>query len=603
MKLFTKLQSNKKRIFWTLCVLFFCIADQRLGSATGESQLVFTNCAVIALALMALAHYPLRSFRKPAYYVWGSLSLACGAVLFAIGCRKTAYPGNFSTMILLVIVFGFWLLRTLDALFVEKVRPVMNKWGLLLFALFFCLTLISRYDNHLSPIFLLAFGLFYLTAFTAKEQQALLNALIDGILLGFFLIQGLALVFRPYDTIRYMGMYANPNMNALLYQAAFCAFLARFCLFEFSAPAFSSSQERCLFTVKKWGCFLLACCMWSLVLFTMCRSALLGMGAAAFVALLWCAVRHSRRKLLHGIRYIGLMLLLTAVCFPAVYGFVRYIPPLFHHPVYFYNDYSEERVHSWDAWDSPKYISWEAVLQENFSRLMDLFPSSWISDTSADTPVNPSSGTLPVDISADTPVEPSPDTLPGDLSADTPVNPSPDTLPGDLSADISVEALTAQIPAAGTPKTDTLPEQMIYPEMQQQEEFKSTSARLSIYRHYLGALNIMGHKEQDNGIQLTEDYLAPHAHNLFLQYAFNYGLPAGLLFLCFIASSGILLLIAVFRSGAKKSMPIAALKIVALLPFAATAAFGMTEMMWRFGMLSNLLLFLLPFFAWTSDIE
>ena len=596
MKFFTKLQlqSNKKRIFWTLCVLFFCIADQRLGSATGEAQLIFTNCTVIVLALMALAHYPIRSFRKPACYIWGIFSFVGGAVLWGFGCRQTAYPGHFSTMILLGIIYGFWLLRTLDALFVEKVRPSMGKWGLLLFAFFFFLTMLSRYDNHLSPLYLLAFGLFYLTAFTAKERKALLNALIDGIILGFFLVQGLALVFRPYDTIRYMGMYANPNMNALLYQAAFCAFLARFCLLEFSAPVFSSSAEKFLFYIKKWGCFLLACCMWTLALFTMCRSALLGMGAAALLALFWCTVRHSCQKLLHGIKYFGLMLLLTILCFPAVYGIVRYVPPLFHHPVYFYNDYSEERVHSWDDWNSPKYISWETVLRENFSRLMDLFPSAWMSED-AENPSEEITGSIPEEAEVlPATGKPKAETLIAQtLSA---VPPTDNTLLRELSCPetaVYQNTFSEETASESTPSIEPPA-----PKMQPQEELKSTSARLSIYRHYLSSLNVRGHKEQDNGIQLTQDYFAPHAHNLFLQYAFNYGLPAGILFLVFIASSGILLLAAAFRPKAKNSM-----KIAALLPFAATAAFGMTEMMWRFGMLSNLLLFLLPFFAWTSNTD
>ena len=53
----------------------------------------------------------------------------------------------------------------------------------------------------------------------------------------------------------------------------------------------------------------------------------------------------------------GVLLFLVFIAmFLPVYGCARYIPALRHHPIW-YDDYSEEKVHSWDPIDSEKYTS------------------------------------------------------------------------------------------------------------------------------------------------------------------------------------------------------------------------------------------------------
>lgn len=125
----------------------------------------------------------------------------------------------------------------------------------------------------------------------------------------------------------------------------------------------------------------------------------------------------------------------------------------------------------------------------------------------------------------------------------------------------------------------------------------SVTARFTIYRHYLSQLNLRGHADSENGVQVSKNYFAPHAHNVILQYAFNYGIPAGLVFLIYLAASGIRLLAVCIRDKANTSL------LMALLLFASIAAFGMTELIWRYGQLSHTLLFLLPCFAWRRRAE
>ena len=50
-----------------------------------------------------------------------------------------------------------------------------------------------------------------------------------------------------------------------------------------------------------------------------------------------------------------LMFVVFAASFPIVFACVRYIPPLRHHPIWI-TEYSEDFVHSYDPWNSEKYI-------------------------------------------------------------------------------------------------------------------------------------------------------------------------------------------------------------------------------------------------------
>ena len=48
------------------------------------------------------------------------------------------------------------------------------------------------------------FVCFYLTRYTEQEKEDLFQGMLDGIILGFFLLQGLCFVFRPYDVVWFL---------------------------------------------------------------------------------------------------------------------------------------------------------------------------------------------------------------------------------------------------------------------------------------------------------------------------------------------------------------------------------------------------------------
>lgn len=116
---------------------------------------------------------------------------------------------------LAVFLTGYALIHTVIRVAVEKKYPVLEKkflavWGVMMFLMIF-----SRSDYIWPLCYLVMFGCFYLTDYTAEEREDLFQGCLNGIILGFFVFQGFCCVFRPYDSVRYQGMYNNPNLNAL----------------------------------------------------------------------------------------------------------------------------------------------------------------------------------------------------------------------------------------------------------------------------------------------------------------------------------------------------------------------------------------------------
>ncbi len=543
-----------KRIFWTICILILCMADQQLGSRSGETQLIYRNVAVVVVLVIALSHYPLGSFFKPMYYVWAAVSLIGGSAIVILGSSYTYYPKRLRWVVILGAVYGLLILRTAYALLKEKMAPTVNKWVLISFGAFLVLTFLSGYDDQLNIMYLGCFGVIYLTAFSREEKIDLGNAVIDGIIIGFFLIQSAAFVFRPYDILRYLGMYSNTNMNALMYQMAYCAFLGRFYLLERAGLEDSGSRKK-VQVVWKWICFGLAASMWGFVFLTMCRSAMLGMAAATVIVWIWRLRLRRDHNIIALAGNTMVYLIIVILGLPVVYGAVRYIPTVFHHPLYFYEGYTEERIQSTDPWDSWKYVQWEEVVEQNLGRWADVLPR-FVSDEGTEAEI----------------------TWTGlEYAGGRPL-----LFMYKLNANIA-DSYRFRWAMAGT----GVPEEAeAAGESETLED--STQIRVKIYSHYLANMNLRGHKEEENGLQVGEEYYAPHAHNIFLQYAFNYGLLSGILFLILVGA-----MIRALWKG----------KITHLILYVSLIVFGFTEIMWRDGTLAYCMIYLIPVLTFRSSFS
>ena len=596
------LQKNHfQQYFYFICFFILCVCDQRIGSALGEIQLVCPNIVLMVLSCLVLTHYPLSDYRRRRFWIPALIWTAAAGVVLGLMWSNAFYRYQLISGGIAAVLYGCVLIQTACAVFSGRRLPGTGRAGAALLALLTVWILISRHDMYNGFLLCLSVLLMYLTDFTEQECGRMLTALGGAVLAAFFVFQGLAFVFRPYDSLRYLGLYANTNINALFYQMVYCVFFGYFCILELKRTH----------PFLKWWSFCFACAMWPFVLLTMCRSAVLGMAAATAAGvgiLLW---KRRGARVSRCLLYLCGLFLGSALSFPIVYGAVRYLPAVFHHPIWFADEYSEEKVHSWDPYDSGKYTDWRDVLRENFGRFFPSVAGSGSRQTSVpDASGWEDSSALNAPKWEDTSEPDAPeweDTSEPDASEWEDTS-EPDALEWeDTSASDASgweDSSASDAPGEGNPPVSPDPEAVQAGNVSGEASANgplaggasvkgnSVAGRMVIYRHYLSMLNLRGHAESENGIQLTEHFYAPHAHNIVLQYAFNYGLPAGILLLAYMAASGIRFLLLCIRN--ENGTPV----LLGLLLFASIAVFGMLEVVWRYGQLSHALLLLLPRFAW-----
>ena len=319
--------------------------------------------------------------------------------------------------------------------------------------------------------FLFLFGCFYLIGLPEGKEETLTKGMLIGIIAWFFVQQTIAFGFRPYDYIRYRGLYSGETQNGIFYMTAFCAFTG---LWLFLKKAKAKLFPRFL-------CFILSAGCVGFQLLTGSRASFLGIVAASVLAYMAYDIiicKSFRHWILQGFA-LGAC---AIVLFPAAYGCVRYLPVILHHPIWFEGEYNADTsVHSYDAWDSDRYISFRTVMQQNVGRILQI---------------------LEIELFAEN----------GQVNFSTPFT------------------LTAHAAAEGEPGSS--PDNPVSSEGT--NFMSSVSVRKAIYRYYATHLNFMGHSKTASGFYMEDgasNVYYGHAHNMFLQIAYDYGIIAGILFL------------------------------------------------------------------------
>lgn len=249
-----------------------------------------------------------------------------------------------------VILYGYILIHTFFSVFLEKKLPKLNIKFFAVWLLMMLLMIVSRSEYVWPFCYLVLFGCFYLTDYSQEEQKELFQGMLEGIILAFFVFQGLCFVFRPYDSVRYKGLLANPNWNALFY-------------LEVLAAAFAKLLYVTKNKANKWVnmyYWVGAGVVLSFELLTIGRAGWMTAVVLMFAALRFLSKYQVSRQWWKNLLTLTLCVVLT---FPLCFSAVRYLPPMFHHPVWFWGEWNEQRVHSWDPWDSEKFVEIDEYLE------------------------------------------------------------------------------------------------------------------------------------------------------------------------------------------------------------------------------------------------
>lgn len=478
-----------KRILYILCFAMFCLIEQRIKTASSQSGWIeaFRELTGVVMSILVLSHYPLSSFRK--YWkpcaIWSALSIPAG-LLFVLNGEPLFYFWRGRIVIFLaVFLMGITLIRIVGSIMEAKKIPVfVNKPPFVLWLVMMGLMCAFRQDIYWPKTYLLMFICFYLVDYSKEERQDLFHGMLEGILLAFFLMQGWCFLFRPYDQVRYLGIFSNCNHNAVFYLTALAAALTK--LLSLYAEGGKRIRKACY--------WLLAGGICGFLFMTISRTGYLTAVILLFAAFVMQWFLLKEKHLLLRLLKSGLTFALAfVVMFPLVFGTVRYLPPVFHHPVWFAGEWNEWKVHSWDKWDSEKYINADQLFEAALGRIADILlrPLGDGGKAHAAAAVEPLNSSM------------QPPERPEGIS----------DLQWSRYLDMLEKGYAIHLNDIDPNKEDTL----LY--------------RKHIYRYYLHYLNLMGYRATEQGFQLLPTYWIGHAHNIYLQCGLDFGIPVLLLFL------------------------------------------------------------------------
>jgi len=455
-----------KRLLYAACFILFMLIDWTRGSQIGVVWAWTVNMTGIVMALIIFSSLKSGELRRKEYLVYTVLcAVALPLSYLWWQCHQAViYRDKLLSAVLNVWVLGILLIRAGKEMAgrIRRKETVLRRpalWqilgGLMLLWMFF-----SRNEDVWPLWYLMLFGLFYAADFSEQDKKLLLLGALDGILAGFFLLQGAAFVFRPYDdpSHRYLGIYGNANMNALFYCIVLTAFLIRLHLIRINH---GSKMKAAL-------CFLMTGGVGGFLILTVSKTAWIAalLIGAAFVFL--AELKQLRLKANKVVLHIVVMLLLVIIAIPVDYGIARYLPPIFHHPVWFDGEYSEERVHSWDPWNSDKYVSFSDAITGISERIGPYL-------------------------------------------------------------ELIGEKLTVHAQELTSTGEQTVPKENTDVKVERDSRFDSSTGRILIWKYYLQGGKLWGHSSRDGHGESLGWYVW-HAQNMFIQLWYYYGIPSALLF-------------------------------------------------------------------------
>ncbi|MDE6951896.1 MAG: hypothetical protein K2P64_13415 [Lachnospiraceae bacterium] len=348
-----------KRMLYILCFCFLCVIDQRVMTCApnGGGREIFRDSTGAAMAVLILSHYKWADIvkYKKIYFGWSILAAAGLPVLFVVGKEWLSFPEEWLVILFDILIWGYVIIATFTSIFPEKRRPVFSKKIMTVWLLMMLLMVFSRSDLWWPLCYLIMFGCFYLTDFDEAEREDMFQGALSGIILAFFLFQGLSFLYRPFDQVRYVGWYTNCNNNALFYLSVLAAVLTKlYC----AVRGGSGKWLRAYY-------FLGVGVVLSFIVLTIGRAAWIASFIIVFSALFFM----GREKKVWLRRALALALC-VCLTFPVCFAAARYIPPLRHHPIWFEEEWNENKVHSWDPWNSEKYIDMDEFLDTAGGRIV-----------------------------------------------------------------------------------------------------------------------------------------------------------------------------------------------------------------------------------------
>lgn len=526
--------STIQRIIVAFCLFAVCVGTQQIQTVKWDTGIIeFSRDSFgVLMALILFTHYKWSDFvrYKLPYLIWTGLGLTVGTAVtcYAVSKRSSYLFADTIIIALGVFLMGYCIIHTIISFFIEKKRPKLYMPLFIIWTVMMILMIFSRSEYLWPECYFVLFLCYYLTDRTQEQRRNVTLGIIDGIILGFIVIQAHSLLFRPYDVVRYKGNFCNPNHN--------CVFLC-FCLAAILSKILYLRKEKAKKPIIIFF-FLLAETCYSFIFMTISRSGYLATFFITVVFLiLYCRTVSKKVFFRMGILLSSLFI----VIMPLTYLAVRYIPTIHPHVLFYFQEgYSEDRVHSWDPRDSEKFISFGNMIQTALGRFKEIETNY---------------------------------TQFGDQQQS-----NPEVLLYLTASTSPVLPMEVILQAGETLASNKIP-------VLDNESSNAFVVRYTIYKWYWDHLSLRGMPYDEQGFQLTESHWIQDTHNIYLDYGINFGIPVMILFIIFIWYG-------IGRLIQNSYRQINVTKMACLLITLVPPIFGLFEFAWGSGMLYTIAFYL-----------
>ena len=376
------------------------------------------------------------------------------------------------------VIAGVVIINTVSILVHKETRRKLVQsvtlWYGMLVAIFFVLIIVFR-NTRGWPIYLVcSFTLYYIRMAVWERKERLLQNICNGILLHFLVMTGYCLLHRPYMFYvyyRYPFIFHTVTVSAVYLLMAACAAFVKLLDRYAREPKLS-----CL-----WKELLVFGTAVTYLIFTLSRTGYLAFVIMAAVIILISCLG-MRIKCRAFCKMTAMLFLSVVICFVPVFTLQRIIPAIVARPEKMeIEELPSEIMHGRDM-DSSYYMTPRRFLHVFQLKVLGIPEEKCIFQYIF-----------------------SQDDLAQCVLPDKMLVASADLSGGELPAMVEEE-----------PQSDS---------------GAYTNGRLDIFRLYAIHLNATGH--DDMGIVLPNGTLIIHAHNIYLQVAFDHGIPVGIVFILF----------------------------------------------------------------------
>ncbi len=506
-------------LFYALCC--YVNADRELYHYTNTRRMLI--CLAIALLMM----YTEKQFTNKFSAIWLVLALI-GSVIYCRGFEQGTNErllaelacGVIAAWGLLILNMALQLAQTLKdkekrKTFLKKPKPLELIYGIL-WIVFSIFMYVYRFEKVWVFTATLPFLAIFLMRLTPAAKSRLLKNLVNGILLSFALTTLYCFAHRPYHYWRYY------RYNGFFHTVA--------CTGMYLAVVFGAAFAKLLGKLKNKGRMLINCPLECFVaaaaagyiFLTMSRTAIL---AVVFTVLLTAALAafSFHKTAAAAIKELAQLLVVVVLCIPLVFAAVRMIPAVVNDPVRFDVEDQDKgyMIYKGDPIDSDKYMT------------VEWFFSVFLGRYKTD----------------------------GEDEALGILQGSEDEYLA-YTGDAALGKVLIPVADDDDDEDD---------ESSEKDSF--SNGRLDIFRDYVGALELAGHEKM--GFVNDEGRELEHAHNSYLQIAYNFGIIAGVVFIVICAVSLWSAAGLVLAQGEKFG--------IYLVPFALIVVFGIVSITeWAF---------------------